>query len=518
MTDKLEKIVEWIHRYPYLTILGFSGFWACCYPPFPMGWLGFLVLVPLFLATSILKPRQAFVAHLWGGLVYNTIMYWWIYNVMKVGPAVVVGFGLLCLILFLSLFNGLIGLSFRASLRHPLLFITFPLAWAGLEVARALGEMSFPWNNLGYVLGYWPSLIQSVSLFGIYGLSALLVACNLLIYQALQSPRGSRAPWFMAWIAVILTLIVFGKRTLSGEPPLSPSIDIALIQPAIPQTKKWEESYFKEVMAKTFRTMEGPKGNSEDIRGADLVVLAETAVPDFLRSRPDLIEKFQAKARLLNKPIIVGALDFVFDRKPWREYQFYNSAFLFTPDSGKKAEQYSKLRLVPFSEKLPFDNIFPILNYVNLGEGDFSSGDGYKIWGSTLRYAPSICYEIIYPSFVRNAKKSGAKFIVNITNDGWFGRTNGPHQHANIAKFRAVESGMPVVRCSNTGISVFYDAWGRNLGHTQLMDSTILRRKIPIHDRNTVYSRFGGRIDGFFLGALGLWILGAIGVYRWKKA
>jgi apolipoprotein N-acyltransferase len=214
---------------------------------------------------------------------------------------------------------------------------------------------------------------------------------------------------------------------------------------------------------------------------------------------------------------LVGALDFMPDKKPWREYRFYNSTFLFHPEAGRRAEQYSKLRLVPFSEKLPFENIFPLLNYVNLGEGDFSPGDGYRIWGDAMRYAPSICYEIIYPDFVRKAREAGAQFLVNVTNDGWFGRSNGPHQHANIARFRAMETGLPIARCSNTGISVFYDAWGRDLGHTALLDSTVLRRKLPVPERETLYARYGGLWDGFYWLALGVWIAATIALHRLRK-
>src|SRR5699024_216126 len=139
-------------------------------------------------------------------------------------------------------------------------------------------------------------------------------------------------------------------------------------------------------------------------------------------------------------------------------------------DSASAAHfrQYSKLRLVPFSERLPFDDIFPLINYVNLGEGDFSAGDGYEVWNAKIPYAPSICYEVIYPDFVRGARRRGATLLVNITNDGWFGYSNAPFQHANITRFRAVEAGMPIARNANSGISVFYDYKGRILGKTRL--------------------------------------------------
>jgi apolipoprotein N-acyltransferase len=193
-----------LENHPRWAIAASSLLWAFCYPPFPLGWVAFAVLAPAFIATAALKPRQAFRAHLLGGLAYNTVMYWWIYNVMKVGPALVIGLGLIGLILFLSLFNGLIGLGFRLALRHPALLATFPLAWAGLETARAWGQMSFPWNNFGYSLGYWPVLAQSVSGFGIYGLSALLVGANLLLFKAWEKRGTQRRIFAAAWVCIPL--------------------------------------------------------------------------------------------------------------------------------------------------------------------------------------------------------------------------------------------------------------------------------------------------------------------------
>ncbi len=515
----------WLQKHPRATILAFSLLWALCYPPFPLGPLAFAVLAPAFLATAALTPRASFAAWFLGGLAYNTAMYWWIWHVMKVGPAVLVGAGLVLLIAFLSLFNGLLGMAFRLALRSPrrgLLLALFPLAFAGLEAARAIGEMSFPWNNLGYTLGDWPALFQSVSLWGTYGLSALMAAANLLLFSALRAKGRARAMRFAAFAAIPLLLGLHGAALLGrADDGDAPRIDVSLVQPSIPQTKKWDEAYFAEVMAKTFRTMEGSRagGAGEPMRGTDLIVLAETAVPDFLRTRRGLTDSLRDAARAHEAFLLVGALDFVPDRRPWSEYAFYNSAFLFSPDDGEAGEeapaQYSKLRLVPFSEAIPFKGFLPMLNYVEskVGSGGFTPGDGHRVWQTAgIPWAPSICYEVIYPSFAREARAAGARLLVNVTNDGWFGRSNGPYQHANISRFRAAENGMPLARCANSGVSVFFDAWGRDLGRTALMDSTVLRREIAVPDRGTPYSRIGGALDALFLAALAAWI--AIAAWR----
>jgi apolipoprotein N-acyltransferase len=459
-----------------------------------------------------LTTRQAFAYHFAAGIGYNVLMYWWIYNVMKVGPALVIGLGLVVLILFLSLFNGILGWLFRvlAGTRGGL--FAFPFMWGGLEVLRTEGEMSFPWNDMGYALGHWLPLIQSASWMGIFGLSIAVVACNCLAFAAWRAYGSRRYVLAGCAAAIPAFLAVQGSLALAGgSPAANDSADIALVQPSIEQTKKWDEDYFREVMRKTWVTMEGEPRDSMRLQGADLIVLAETAVPDFLRSRPELHDEFRQLAKRTGADVMVGALDYVADDKPWRKHIFYNSAFLFPGAPGhEEMLQYSKLRLVPFSERLPFDDVFPVINYVNLGEGDFSPGLDYAIWDRKAKYAPSICYEIIYPDFVRGARKRGARYLVNITNDGWFGVSNAPFMHANISKFRAVEAGMPIARCSNAGISVFYDAYGRELSKSKLNQEIVLRRKLPLATRETGYLKAGDWIEGslmwfFVLGFAGCW-------------
>ena len=506
-----------------LAVIALSSLvWGFCYPPFPLGPLAFLVLVPAFASTTRLNGRQAFWYNFAGGILYNTVMYWWIYNVVKVGPALVIGAGLVILILFLSLFNGILGWLFRilSMPGRPLGLIAYPFIWAGLEVLRTWGQMSFPWGHMGYTLGHHIALIQAASVVGIFGISAAVVAANVLLFVAwrlftsgsLSKPGAARTP--IAAAAAITALLIpallwiFGHHSLSQADPDRGALDIALVQPSIPQTKKWDEHYFQDVMQKTWNTMDGiaggaPVGRGTEsagpLQGSDLIVLPETAVPDFLRSRSEVQEHLRKIARANGADIVVGALDFVPDDKPYRAYLFYNSAFLFPGRGGEDSvQQYSKLRLVPFSERLPFDDIFPLINYVNLGEGDFSAGADYSIWGGKVPYAPSICYEVIYPDFVRGARKRGAGLLVNITNDGWFGYSNAPFQHANITRFRAVETGMPIARSANSGISVFYDYKGRILGKTRLFEQTVLRRKVPLVTRDTWYLHHGDAVEAVF--------------------
>jgi apolipoprotein N-acyltransferase len=426
-------------------------------------------------------------------------MYYWIYNVMAVGPPFVIMLGLSLLIIFFSLINGYLGFIFKYFQDSPYAWLGYAVMWAGLEVARTRGQMSFPWNNIGYTLGGHVKLIQVSSLVGIFGLSFIILVANLVVFQAIYRRKFGK----LAVIPLIcLVLFGFGLFTLE-EGPVPPTVtraDVCLVQPSIKQTRKWDEKYFHSVMRKTFSVID-----THDITNSDLVLMAETAVPAFLHRRPGIKKEIRRLAVGGNTDIVTGSLDFTTNDHPGRPFAYFNSAFLFSRDTARPLKQYSKLNLVPFSERLPFDDIFPVLNYVNLGEGDFCAGKELMFWGKKFIYSPSICYEVVYPRFVRSVRKGGAELLVNITNDGWFGNSTAPYQHANICRFRAIESGIPIARCANSGISLFYDYKGRTIAKTELFSETVLRKKFPLLTRNTAYQSIGGAVEeGFFW----LWVLG----------
>ncbi|MBF0432190.1 MAG: apolipoprotein N-acyltransferase [Fibrobacteria bacterium] len=458
--------------------------WALCYPPFNLGPLAFIVLVPVFAATAKLSRAGAFGYNFIGGLFYNTIMYYWIYNVMKVGPSVTILMGLVLLIVYLSLFNGISGLLFSVCRKWRFGWLIYAVLWAGLEVLRTKGQMSFPWSHLGYALGEYTSLIQLASVVGIFGISIIMVAVNFLIYKTYTQ---SRLKPVLILGGVLALFLMYGIYNTGGSAPVSAkTADVSLVQPSVEQTKKWDEDYFEDVMNKTYSVMD-----KADLKHSDLIILAETAVPAFLRRRPLVQEKLQKRAVANKADIIVGSLDFTPNNHPAKPFNYFNSAFLIPKDTARPFQQYSKLRLVPFSERLPFDDFLPILNYVNLGEGDFSEGKSNLFWGDKFIYSPTICYEVVYPSFIREIKKGGAELLINITNDGWFGKSPAPFQHASICKFRAIETGLPIARCANSGISLFYDSKGRTLAKTRLFEKSVLRHKFILNPVDTIYLKIG---------------------------
>lgn len=259
--------------------------------------------------------------------------------------------------------------------------------------------------------------------------------------------------------------------------------------------------------------------NLPENKGQDLLVLPETAIPNYVRFARKERAELRQLIRRFDTNIFFGILDFDKKGPPGRIYNFYNTGKYYSlhKDSMNlkrpqiQEQSYSKIRLVPFSEKLPWDDLFPVLNYVNLGEGDFRPGTETPVY-SDFKWAPNICYETIYPDFVRRNIRSGARLIVNITNDGWFGRSTAPYQHLNLVKFRAVENGIPVARSANTGISAFVDQYGRILKQTELYETQMIQAEIPLKTRETLYSQIGDVVEEilfwvFWIGLLGVLLL-----------
>lgn len=426
--------------------------------------------------------RDAFSAGLVWGVVFHVLTLHWIRNVMSVGPVVAIGAGVTLLMLYLSLFPAIWAWGW-ARCRDRGIPWMWPFVFAAVEILRGFGQMSFPWLHVGYGFGEWPVLLQGASLIGIHGLGFLIALAAVgLLFSMRTGHWVVRVVLIMAWLG----WIGFGTWRL-GTPDTGRELRVAMVQPSIPQTRKWDEKYFRTVMDKTHSTLGRLRGK------VDLVVLPETAIPDFWSMRPWEATRFQRFSDSTGSDLVVGSLDFDRDSLAPKGAWVRNSAFYLTPQGS--ARRYDKLRLVPFSERLPFDNVFPVLNYVDLGEGDFSPGRTLSVWNTAgVKWAPTICYELVYPDFARLAVREGAELLVDITNDGWFGRSLGPYQHWNIERFRAVEAGLPLVRSANTGISGAVDSRGRIVSSTRMMDDTLVYASVRAGSPSFA-SRWGGWME-----------------------
>jgi len=457
---------------------------AFCFPPFPLGPGALIFLAPWFYVLKTASKRVALTSSYLGAFVFNAISIYWLYHVGDVAPPALIFSGLFLSIAFLSLFALLCAYVF---IKLPYIFI-FPFFWAGIEVLRAKGDMSFPWLSLGLVFGNHLELMQSYALFGVFGCSAIIIASNMCLATAILKKKKNLG---LAPLALAIIFYIGGYGILADEKNTdSDTLRIAVVQPSIHQTKKWSRDYYDSVMTQTWTLF-----NTLEPDSVDLILFPETAIPDYIGTRYEEIEFLKSYAQENNSAIVIGILNRVWNpapRKKKRKFNIYNSAFLIGID--RIAPEYRKMHLVPFSEKVPFDNIFPVVNYVDLGGGEFSPGDSLSIWqpGS---FSPLICYEAIYGNILREAKRKGAKFIANITNDGWFYKSIAPYQHFNLVRSHAVENGIGVVRAANTGISAFILPNGKILEKTELFEQRIIIQNMPLETHFTFYSAVGDDIE-----------------------
>lgn len=500
MNQLYQSMGHFLDRWPkafvpnMLIILLMYVLWALCYPPLPLGPLVLILFAVIWKATESVTAKQAFGMHFVGGIFFNLISYYWIVEVIKVGPMAIILLGLLLMVTFFASLNAYMGLMYHRVRTLPFGMWIYTAVWVGFEVLRTKGQMSFPWSHLGYTLGNQIWLLQIASVVGVFGIGLLILLCNVLAYRFLFGHSLISGVLF-----VVLCCLWMGSGWLriqesDHSTKKNEIVRLALVQPSIEQTNKWDEAYFNHVMEQTYRLL-GPA----NIDSTDLIVLAETAVPSFLRRRVQELRTFRQVVKDAKSTVLVGSLDFEQTGNAAWPYHYYNSAFLFRTNNDSLLK-YDKVRLVPFSEKLPFNNFFPILNFVDLGQANFSAGKEAVVWTEPVAFSPSICYEVVYPDYFRRAKQKGARLLVNITNDGWFGRSIAPYQHANISKFRSIEVGLPLARCANSGISMFVDVYGRVSAKTKLMEQTVLRQNMILESKSTIWTSIGDSVEWILFG------------------
>jgi apolipoprotein N-acyltransferase len=397
----------------------------------------------------------------------------------------------------LAIFTALATLAaHEASRRFGLLgtarILAFALAWTTAEWLRGHVLTGFPWNLVGYAwAGAFPgalAVLQLTSLTGIYGLSLLTVAAAALPARLGDLGRGRSWAVIAALLLVAVPAAGGSWRLAHASRDVVPDVVLRLVQPSIPETLKNDP----QALAQNFRLLLALSASPGADKITDLV-WPEAAAPPLL---PGFAEQWRAITTVIPQRglLLTGA-----ERAEQRQGQpphFWNSLVALGAQ-GDIVATYDKAHLVPFGEYVPLRSILPIDKIVP-SIGDFSVGPGPRTLD--LRglppVSPLICYEVIFPGAVIDGAARPA-WLLNVTNDAWYGVSSGPFQHVAIARVRAVEEGLPLVRAANNGISAVIDPYGRLLRHLDLdaigvLDSTLPRAAAP-----TLYERAG---DAVFLG------------------
>lgn len=365
--------------------------------------------------------------------------------------------------------------------------LVFAIAWTGAEWLRGAVLTGFPWNPIGSVWADTTVMLQSVSLFGVFGLGFITIAVAAMptvLGEPVIGDRGLRS-----WRPVLAALLVLGVVAIGGIVRLAGTelgyvqgIRLRLVQANISQIQKWRAERRSTNFNKHLELTRAP-----GFERITHVIWPESAVPYFL-SR-DLDRRFMIARAVPKGGLILTGVTRRSAPGAGRR-QFWNSLRAID-ETGRFVGTYNKFHLVPFGEYVPLRRFVPIPQIANGAE--FSAGPGPQ----TLRLpglppvSPLICYETIFPGAVV-APGPRPKWLLNITNDGWFGKSAGPYQHLAAARMRAVEEGLPMVRAANTGISAVFDSYGREIARLGLGKQGVLDVPLPraIAGR-TPFSRIG---------------------------
>ncbi|MBI2468240.1 MAG: apolipoprotein N-acyltransferase, partial [Candidatus Rokubacteria bacterium] len=348
--------------------------------------------------------------------------------------------------------------------------------------ARTHVLTGFPWGLLGYIPYRRLELIQLAAWTGAYGVSLVLILVNTAVAWTLLE-RTRRA--VLAGAAV--TVVTVGGAVAVGWEPLSlPGggalpIGIAIVQGNIDQAIKWDRAFRQETL-RIYADL-----TRQVAPGQRLVVWPEAAVPAYVRYEPAVLASLVLLAGEMRAPLLVGSLD---ARRDGRAVHYLNSAFLIK-ERGVEG-RYDKMHLVPFGEYVPLKRLLFFVDAIAAQIGDFTPGQAPVIFAvDGARFGTVICYEVIFPDLFRRFVAEGADFMVNITNDAWFGDSGGPLQHLAMVPLRAVENGVAVVRAANTGVSAFVAPSGQIGTELGLGRRGTLRVSVPMRRGSTFYTRFG---------------------------
>jgi apolipoprotein N-acyltransferase len=453
-------------------------------PCFAVGMVGLI-----WAAETAQRRRDAFAIGWWWGFGHFLAGVFWIANSFLIDP---LQFGWMVppviagLSAYLALFPALaVALAWRRDWPPLARILILAVSWPLAEWLRGHLMTGFPWNLAAYVWGVSDPMIQSTALWGSWGLSLVtLLLCGLLSLMGRGDRRGNLKAG-LTFLVLLLALYGFGAWRLGTATVADTGIMLRLVQGNISQIEKLTGAHREQHVAQHLRLSIATPG----LERVKAVIWPETAATFFLDRLPDW-RQYVAAAAPPGGYVITG--DLRGDPPTGDPERYWNSLAVLEP-SGRIVAAADKFHLVPLGEYVPLrDLLGGIVGKLTAGAGDFSAGPGPV----TVRvpdlppFSPLICYEVIFPGAVLDANDR-PEWLLNVTNDGWFGNSPGPYQHLASARFRAVEEGLPLARAANTGITAMIDPYGRVVASLPLGQEGVLDTALPQALHLTLFARFG---------------------------
>ena len=465
--------------------------------------------------------KGALSAGWWFGTGHFAAGFYWVSHAFLVQPEIygwMIPFALLGLGGGLAVFPMLaVWASWRLTdglVRRAVLLAVF---WAVAEYLRGHILTGFPWNLLAHIWAFDAAPMQFASVVGVYGLSVVTALFATLPAAVIAGKRGRLAALAGVLIAVALwgggalRLSMVGPTQTDKIAQIDPNVPVVqIVQPNIAQRDKWRPDLQRQHFTKLIDMSRRPAGM--DPAQKRIVIWPETAATFFVEDQP--VARSQMADVLGPDDILITGAPRTYPRDT-DEYKVWN-AVQVVDSSGEIVASFDKFHLVPFGEYVPFRSILPFPK-LTAGRTDFSAGPGPK----TLEvpgipsFSPLICYEVIFPGAVVD-DANRPEWLLNVTNDGWFGKSAGPYQHLAAARFRSVEEGLPLIRAAYTGVSIMYDPYGRKLAELPLSTSNILVHPLLSNQNHTtVYSLWR---DILFYGIVAFLAVLVMGYNRFLKS
>ena len=466
---------------------------ALAFPPleiFPLILLSFGVLV-LLLDGAVASPRPvrsaALTGFVYGFAQFLVGLYWvgYAFTVDAANHAWQIPFVELFLPGILAVFTALACAAaaklWRAGVAR--IFI-FAICYALAEWLRGHAFTGFPWNLPAYSWGASPAIMQSAAIFGAYGLSLLTILFGASLAElCVKSRIRLLLPAIMFFLFAVFW--VWGAMRLANIVVADvPGVRLRIVQPNIPETEKFGRAFVDRNWRRLILLSIAKNGPDPTH-----IIWPESAPPFLLDRSPVALDDIVFLTGT-HRVLLTGAARMTENTSGQRV--FYNSLYIFG-HGGALEGVYDKFHLVPFGEYLPLEDFFHSLGIDKVvnSPGGFSAGPGPRTFAvpGAPKVGPLICYEVIFPGKVVGTERPG--WLVNVTNDSWFGSGAGPYQHFLIARMRAIEEGLPIVRAAGTGISAIIDPLGRVKASLSLNQMGSLDGPLPAAIAPTPYARFG---------------------------
>ena len=463
------------------------------------------IVAGLFAFTSILlicdkfsdNPKKVFWLGFAFGFGHHLTGVYWISNSLLVEAdkfAWMIPFAASLIPAYLAIYSGLaFWITYKLKYKKLAKFLFLGSLWVFLEIVRTYAFTGFPWNLLGYTMLKSLAISQVASVTGVFGLSLIaiyLFASPYLVIRSVldftKNHRFYRVGFsFLYLMPIILALIlisIWGEKRIVKNAGQFENTTIRIVQPSIAQKEKFDPLRIGDHI---FKYVSLSVKESEHLDFVpDIIVWPEAATPFLLDRETEFVSSLQDVVPYTSN-LILGSVRRNGDK-------IYNSIQVIDHQGSLVEDKYyDKHHLVPFGEYVPLREFLPAgFDRITHGRGDFNTGSGPQTLTIAEKppFSPTICYEIIFPDNVINRKsEKQPEWILNLTNDAWFGITSGPHQHLQKARMRAIEEGKPVIRAANTGISAVIDAYGFVINRLELEESGIIDSKLPKEYQNMTY-------------------------------